>query len=234
MDVELDEPKLIAWSSSSTGRQFLRSQGFRVTQHGGQVNYGRALRNHVVVSRIKGLPCGLAAFRRSCLSSMQKAWCIHGSLFPSALHGCESVWLGTHHFGALGSQTTQAMKWQGAGASQVVRLNLLHMGSLDPGFFQLWRVLSLARRQFLRFDHLSQLWTRFSEALTEAEPAGCGPFAKLREQISQLGWRSDSNLNLWILWDLCIPFLSSPGALLKDLALWHLDLSSWLCGSGRL
>ena len=66
LDVEIDLPRLFAWSSSPGGRRELRGRGYKVSlgerDLGGQVVYRRQLRNRVLTDRIADtLP-----FSRSC------------------------------------------------------------------------------------------------------------------------------------------------------------------------
>lgn len=90
----------------------------------------------------------------------------------------------------------QALGWQRAGASQVVRLGLLNTDSLDPMSFSSGG-LSLARRQLLRFHSLSTLWSRFVGMLDgSGAPVAPGPFAKLKEQLDLVGWSLDAHLTL--------------------------------------
>ena len=225
MDVELDEKKLALWSTSKHGRKYFRDNGFSVIYSGrdlgGQVNYGKGLRNSVIVKRMQGLDACFAALTRSLLSRMQKRLCIFGSLLPRGLHGSESTTIGDQHFVALGGRIMRALHWKRSGASQSVRLGLLNTDDLDPKYFCFWRVLALARRQFTRFDGLRSLWRKFLSGLAADRSATCeGPFSVLHTLLSLVGWRLDADILLWISADISLPFLSSPISLLKELALW--------------
>ena len=221
VDMQLDEKQLFAWSTTSEGRALFRRSQLQVAYSGrdlgGQCNYGAKIHNSVLVNRLKALDDYFLVLRRSQKSAAQRKLCISGALFPRGLHGCEAVTMGSQHLLHCGAGVMKAMKWDRAGASQHVRLGILNVASLDPGYYQLFRCLTLFRRQCLRFPGLRQKWTTFllHRHLRETP----GPFAKLFEQLHQVNWNLDGNLMLWIHDRVGLSLLTCPLSVLKMVAL---------------
>ena len=230
IDMQLDERKLIAWSTQTSGRKFFRDAGLKVEYGGrdlgGQCNYGAKIRNSPIVDRMKAVDPYFLVLRRSSRPAALKKHCIRGALLPRGLHGCEGVQIGDQHFVHFGAGIMKALHWNRSGASQKVRLGLLNTAEVDPGYFQFFRCLSLFRRQCLRFPSLRSKWLTF--LLHRHQCQTPGPFAKLYDQLQQVHWRLDEKFNLWLDDRASIPFLTCSLDLLKSVALqsWRDSLTS--------
>ena len=217
VDMQLDEKQLYAWSTTSAGRALFRASNLNVAYSGrdlgGQCKYGANLHNDVLVARLKGIDPFFQILRRSSKSVAQKRLCITGALFPRGLHGCEAVSLGAQHLTHCGAGVMKALHWDRAGASQVIRLGILNVNTLDPGYYQFLRCLLLFRRQCWRFPGLRQKWVTF--LLHRHVRDTPGPFSKLYEQLLQVHWTQDGDMMLWIHDRISIPYLSCSISLLK-------------------
>ena len=220
MDMQLDEKKLYAWSTTQSGRSTLRGADLKVEYAsrdlGGQCNYGARLHNSLLVSRLKAVDVYFQVLRRSSKSPMQKKLCIQVALLPRGLHGCEAVSLGVQHLTHFGAGIMKALHWNRAGATATVRLGILNTEALDPQFFQFYRCLMLFRRQCLRFESIRQRWVTF--LLHQHERPTPGPFAKLWEQLQLVDWHIDGQLFLQIGPHVSFSLLHCPLSVLKKVA----------------
>lgn len=122
--------------------------------------------------------------RASPISAAIRSANIRQVLWPRALHGCEAVQLGDHHLQKLKAATKKAMKWDRAGASALVRLCLLHK-ELDPGWYQLWKVVQTFRTQIAGNRILMDWWKKFSLGIHI--DTSHGPFGKLQALLTDIG-----------------------------------------------
>eukprot|EP00435_Cladocopium_sp_Y103_P015513 s1799_g3.t2 len=198
LDLDLDLPRLFAWSSTPTGRQALKQKGYRVSLSerdlGGQVTYCRKLRNNVLTDRIAGTLPYFDRLRKAALPLMAKIMNIRQTLFPRALHGCEAVVVGTAHFDKLRTGVMKALKWSRKGASPLVRLSLLHV-ELDPSWYQLWQSVLLFREQCTKNQAIRDWWKIFCGSCDVTVTHG--PFGKLRSELHALGLILDADGHLW-------------------------------------
>lgn len=136
LDLEIDKPRLYAWSSVPAGRHELKTRGYNVSlgdrDLGGQVIYSRQLRNKVLTDRIVGTLPYFGQLRKAALPVAVKILNIKQVLWPRAMHGIEAASLGKGHLQKLRSGVMRALKWDRAGASPLIRLGLLQL-DLDPG-----------------------------------------------------------------------------------------------------
>ena len=78
----------------------------------------------------------------------------------------------------------KAMNWDRAGASALVRLCLLHK-ELDPGWYQLWKVVQTFRTQIAGNRILMDWWKNFSLGIHI--DTSHGPFGKLQALLTDIG-----------------------------------------------
>ena len=98
LDSQIDEEKLYFWSTFPEGRQQLKQQGFNSDRDlGGQVIYCQQLRNRVLTNRVEAVKPYFQKLRASRFPSATKRLNLVQVLSSRALHGCESVRLGSAH-----------------------------------------------------------------------------------------------------------------------------------------
>eukprot|EP00435_Cladocopium_sp_Y103_P060860 s232_g22.t1 len=197
LDLELDQSCLVAWSTSAHGRHELRNHGFKISlgqrDLGGQVMYCKQLRNRVLQDRIEQVLPYFAKLRASAIPQAAKTVNIKLVLWPRALHGCESAVLGDQHIHKLRSGAMKALRWDRAGASPFVRLSLLHI-ELDPGWYQLWRVVKMFKTQVLANAVVADWWKQFING--SQVDTSHGPFGKLVSLMTDLDMTIDEHFFL--------------------------------------
>ena len=223
LDLELDEKKLYGWSTSAFGRKMLVQEGITLSYGerdlGGQMNYGSKLHNKVLVDRITSLQPLFLALRRSNLPIYQKIKCVSGALWPRGLHGCESVELGNQHLKGLRAGVMKALHWNRGGASPMIRLGLLYTEKLDPGYYQWWRTIALFRRQCNLSYEIREHWRASCSGTNTTRSHG--PFHKLRDLCSLVGWTLDGTFHLRLPEGITVNILEYPVEGLRQLALHH-------------
>ena len=191
LDLELDDAKTFVWAVQPASRRAVKALGVRVAQTarelGGVVTFGTAPRNAELVARLRALaPIWGALYRSRCPKGL-KFDVLHLKLWPKALHGIAGCLLGEHHLQSLRAQATKAIGVNHAGANPALRLSLCRRMECDPGFYQLWVAIRDLRRLSRKQPNLVTLWSAFMANFDgQVYP---GPFSKLLEVFSPLGWR---------------------------------------------
>eukprot|EP00438_Fugacium_kawagutii_P004481 Skav232404 [mRNA] locus=scaffold1077:741915:746805:+ [translate_table: standard] len=220
LDLELNLPRLYAWSSTPGGRRDLKLRGFQVSlgerDLGGQVIYCKQLRNRVLTDRIANVQPYFQKLRVANIPQAVKILNIIQVLWPRAFHGVEAVTLGQSHLTKLRSGVMRALKWDRAGASPVVRLSLLHT-NLDPSWQQLWRVTLEFRRHCARNRTLRDWWQDYHEGLTAKVTHG--PFGKFQALFNEFGLHVDAQGNIWITAQACVNIFAATESLLRRVLL---------------
>lgn len=87
----------------------------------------------------------------------------------------------------------KAMKWDQAGATPRVQLCLLNK-DLDPGWYQLWRVVAMFRTQVSAYSTLAGWWKDFGLSLSA--DTRHGPFGKIIALLEESGLAIDAGFSL--------------------------------------
>ena len=192
--LEADPAKTYVWALNPSHRASLASLGLQVLQHarelGGTLSFGRSLRNNALVQRCKDLTPLFQRLRRSPCSLRVKLAALPSKFWRKALHGISGCPLGDGHLATLRAQTTKALQCHPAGTSSMLRLSLSDPVDADPGYFQLWSTLSDLRRIASKEPQVLPMWAGFM--LGFSGTVYQGPFSKLLQVLSQIGWRIDS------------------------------------------
>eukprot|EP00435_Cladocopium_sp_Y103_P028210 s1936_g7.t1 len=222
LDLEIDRPRLYAWSSVASGRHELKSRGYNISladrDLGGQVIYSRQLRNRMLTDRIESVLPFFGRLRKATLPVEVKKLNIKQVLWPRAMHGIEAATLGKGHLRKLRTGVMRALKWDRAGASPWVRLGLFHL-DLDPAWQQLWRVISRFRQQCSRNGAIFEWWSNYCAQLQDGRTHG--PFGKLQEEINNLGLQLDHEGLLWFSENGYINLRTSSDSLVKQVLRFH-------------
>ena len=103
-----------------------------------------------------------------------------------ALHGISGCPLSDAHLSRLRAAATSCLGIRPSGASSMLRLSTASPMEADPGFYQVWVVMMDVRRMCQKLPRLLGQWTQWMQGyqgkLTQ------GPFSKLIQCLSQLGW----------------------------------------------
>lgn len=199
LDLQIDHDSLYMWSTSAEGRKELKSNGYKVSlgarDLGGQVVYCGQLRNRILVSRIEDTLSSFQSLRGSRQSISAKKVNVLQVLLPRALHGCEAVLLGKDHIIKLRSHVSRALRWDRAGSSPIVRISLLNTIAIDPGWYQIWRCVTLFRRQCNTNQLVRDWWGLFRDF--PGSQLSNGPFGKVVDILEGLGLQLDTDGSLW-------------------------------------
>ena len=221
LDLEIDEQKLYAWSSTSSGRRWFAQNNlqvlFQARDLGGQMNYSHKKYVQIQVGRLNSVHTQLKKLRSSTSSIAQKKLCIAGAILPRGLHACENILIANGHIDKLRIAINKSLRWDRAGASCLVRIGLLHTRQLDPGFYQFWHCLQMLRRQCVQHDFICARWRVYCEQ--HATTYSFGPFGKLMAELARVSWYLSPNLQLTTHESIELPFLEIPTGLLHQLAL---------------
>eukprot|EP00435_Cladocopium_sp_Y103_P062088 s47_g23.t1 len=222
LDLEIDLPRLFAWSSTPTGRRDLRGKGYKVSlgerDLGGQVVYCRQLRNRVLTDRISETLPFFKKLRMTSAPIGVKILNVCQTLFPRALHACEAVLVGASHLDRIRSGVMQALRWDRKGASPLIRLGLCNL-KVDPFWYQLWHVVHMFRLQCHKNPVIRDWWSTFCQS-ANADSAH-GPFGKLKDELHNIGLVLDAGGRLWYSENGSIAFFSCPDALLRQVLQIH-------------
>ena len=190
-DLERDEAKSYAWALDSSSRRVLRACGFNISfackDLGGQLNYGALSRISALIDRFKSLDRFWNRLRVLPAAEYRKLHILCAKAWPRALYGCQNIHFAESHIDGLRSQAMRAMSWNRSGASSLVRFSLLHGPGCDPGFYQVWEVLSMFHRQSAKHVQMKQWWLLFHRHWSGG--AGQGPMRKLLHVFELLDWR---------------------------------------------
>ena len=111
---------------------------------------------------------------------------VEESIWAKAFYGCSNSPLGKSHIQELRTATVKSLRRNRAGANPVLALSLQDSMASDPGFYQLWTVLSTFRRVIRKQPHLVDMWSFLMNRFTGDR--SIGPFGKLLEVAEQVGW----------------------------------------------
>ena len=220
--LRIDSKKSQLWSLSPHDRHALRVMGFSVVECtsdlGASMTYSARHLNRPLQSRILASYPLWHKLARLTLAPWHKLQAIRVALLPRALHACSNTCLGDTWFSKLRTLTMRALRFNRAGASPILRIAFVCGLDVDPGFYDAWQCW----KDFLRFyqtnaairDSWETFWALQGDPLVRRTH---GPFAKLLNLCSKLGWSlpDDATLDLGFGWRISLAWLD-PG-LGKDL-----------------
>ena len=191
--LELDQEKSYIWSCEAGMRKEAKVLGWNVVKSakdlGAQLNYGRSSNVKVQTQRFLALDTVWPRLRRCIAPNWQKQRILRQALWPKAFYGVSVCTIGWAHIRALRTEAMKALGHQMAGAAPGIRLSILCHEQCDPGFYQVWHVLSTFRRIARKRPSLVQMWKTYMEHYDGHGKQG--PFAKLLEVCQQLRWTID-------------------------------------------
>ena len=191
LGLELDSAKTYTCSTCSAQRTLLKATGHVVVESarelGGIFSFCAAVRNQSLQRRFQGLAPVWARLSRSKAPICLKLGAIPGKFWAKAMHGIEGCPIADSHINKLRATATRALRLCPSGASPMLRLSTDRNLELDPGFYQLWAVLTLFRRLGRKQPDFFLRWTSYM--LSFDGHLRHGPFAKVLHVTNQVGWR---------------------------------------------
>ena len=107
--------------------------------------------------------------------------------WAKSLHGCSGSILPENFIRGLRTKAMRSLGAHRAGASPIIRLSLAPSPLADPGFYQWIITLSTMRRLSRKSPDILGQWRQFQARYTGE--LYDGPFSKLVQQCSMMGWR---------------------------------------------
>ena len=187
--LSIDKKKTFVWGATGAARQQCEPLGW-VKRHaidlGAPRTYGAGLRVKEQKARLEGLDSLWPLLRRSPAHYYQKAQVLRQAFWPRAFYGSAICRLGWQHIKTLRTSALRTLGHAKAGAHLGVRLFLLLPDLTDPGFFQVWHILTTYRRICLKQPRFKLLLADFMDAFDGT--LANGPFNKLLETCGYLAW----------------------------------------------
>ncbi|CAE7325636.1 unnamed protein product [Symbiodinium sp. CCMP2456] len=217
LDLSIDAAKTYTWATQPQDRKVLQVLGPAVVESqrelGGFLTFGSRVRNATLQGRCAALSPLWDALRRSRAPTGLKLSVLPKKCWARALHGIAGCPLGVSHLSALRAQATAALKIRPGGASSLLRLSIAPDMCADPGFYQLWRCVCDMRRMACKLEGFLRMWREFMASYDgRALP---GPFTKLVQVLSQVGWSIGSPPVAWDHEGLQHDLVCAPAAMLR-------------------
>ena len=217
LDLSMDEAKTYTWATQSHDRKVLQTLGPSVVdcqrELGGFLAFGPRVRNAALQSRCEALSPVWNALSRSRAPTVLKLSVLPKKCWARALHGIAGCPLGDSHLSALRARATAALKIRPGGSSSLLRLSIAPDMCTDPGFYQLWRCVSDLRRMSHKLDGFLRMWRGFMASFDGRVLPG--PFTKLVQVFSQVGWSIQVPPLVWDHEGLQHDLLRTPASLLR-------------------
>ena len=187
MRLRLDNKKTMWWATNPLARQILQAQGFKVVEAAGDLGismcYGARHLNKQMQDRILSVMPFWNKLRSLKASAWHKLLAIRQALLPRALHGCSHIFIGQQWFKKLRTGIMRSMHCSRAGASPLIRLNMIFPIDVDPGFYDLLVSFRDFHRQLQRSQELRNWWAAYRN---QADRRTHGPFGKLLILLAML------------------------------------------------
>ena len=180
---------------------------------GGIISYGKTVRNALLVKRCQDLAPVFAKLRRSPAPLAQKLSALPRKLWARALHGISGCPLASAQLAHLRAAAVRALRINAAGTSALLRLSIGSDLTVDPGFYQLWQVMQDLRRMCRKHATVVRRWKLFMQ--WHGGEAGHGPFHKVLQVLSQVGWSVAEPPQVVDHEQLTFNILTAPNALLR-------------------
>ena len=191
LGLELDQGKTYVWGTTPCLRAGLRALQLPVLESarelGGLFSFGPRVRNRALKDRCAELQPLFRRLSRSKSPLHFRLGAVPCKLWAKALHGIAGCPVSDGVIHGLRSQAAKALRVHPAGSSALLRLSLCSPRDVDPGYYQLWHTLITFRRVCCKQPQLVGLWQAFQ--LSHDGTRLHGPFTKLLDLLSQVGWR---------------------------------------------
>lgn len=177
LDVQLDQPKQLYWSTSAKERKQLRDEQIKVTYQvrdlGSQLTYCRRHANSVIRKRCQSMHEHWHRMARSPAPYTRKITSLISAAWPKALHGISIAMLGNVHISQLRTGAMRGLCCTNKGIAPMLHLSFVHGGCTDPGYYALWQTIIAYRRHadpslaWPILDHLA------TSSKTRPDPGPC-------------------------------------------------------------
>ncbi|CAK9010815.1 Putative ATP-dependent RNA helicase DHX57 [Durusdinium trenchii] len=225
--LELDLGKSYCWAVDGDNRKALDHFPVKRLEHaselGGSLTFSSRPRVGDIKARMAKLDDRWSVLQRSSAALPQKLLALATVFWPEGLHGILSCRLAYSHLDALRRKAALALGWRKAGSSPAMRFLLSEFPFSDPLLWHHKTVLQDFRRLCRKSSDFYLQWSMFLAAYCGELLAG--PFSKLLELVTHLGWSFSSPDRVVDHWQVEWSLLKAP---------WHwclqriLDAWAWL------
>ena len=229
--LELDLDKSYCWAVDGGNRRALDRFPLQRLDHaaelGGSLTFGSRPRVVDIKARMSRLDDRWPALQRSSASLVQKLLALTTVFWPEGLHGALSCRFAYTHLAALRKKAALALGWRKAGSSPTMRFLLSELPFADPLLWHHKTVLQDFRRLCRKSGEFYLHWCTYLAGYRGDLFAG--PFSKMIELVSHLGWSFSGSDNIVDHWQVEWSLLQAP---------WHwvqqrlLDAWSWIAAKG--
>lgn len=189
LDLLLDGKKTFVWSTSSSGRQSLRDQGFAVVDGyrmlGAHIQTTRRHTNSTQVTRISSLQSLWPKLTISAAPYDLKVRAIRTAGWPKGLHAIAATTVSLQIFTQLRAGAMKGLAADGSGCNSMVHLGMIERPATDPHFWTLLSTFRMVRECGIHEVVHSSLW---EIACGNNDYASNGISATLLTRIQFLGW----------------------------------------------
>ena len=200
--LEIDLDKSYCWAVDGDNRKALAQFPLQRLEHakelGGSLTFGARPRVCDIKDRMSRLDDRWPVLKRSAASLTQKLLALSTVFWPEGLHGILSCRFAYSHLDVLRRKAALALGWRKAGSSPAMRFLLSDMPFSDPLLWHHKTVLMDFRRLCRKSSDFFMHWATFLAAYNGDLLAG--PFSKMLEMTSHLGWSflsADRILDHW-------------------------------------
>ena len=182
--------KTFVWATTASSRKAISGLGVeckRTTNElGGSLSFQAGRHSKVFRTRGDNLEAKWDRLQRSRQPLRMKLQGLPISVWAAVLHGASGSLVASQYLHELRKKATRSLGLMKGGANSWLRLALSDPPQADPGYYHLIRTLFEFRRLMDKLPDLRQLWmifhARFDGRMFD------GPFSKLADLFSLLGW----------------------------------------------
>ena len=209
-DLDLDNRKLVFWSTKASFRKDLRNMGYQTKldfrELGAHVRMSQRRTNFTQTVRIRNMEPRWSRLEASPAPYFRKVGALKSAAWPRALHGASNVHLGESKFALLRSGAMRGIGSKMPGANPVVHLGLVEYPTADPAYVAL-RESFLDARRLTCLDRAAPILDAMAGG---ALPPIAGPLAIMLVRANDVGiaWSPDEQqfideFGLLDLWGCC-------------------------------
>ena len=188
--MSLDKAKSFVWGSSAKLRKECQAMGWKLRESavdlGANMVYGKKNNIQGALERLNSIKPLWDLLKRLPAADWKKHQILQQCIWAKAFYGCSNSPLGKTHIQDLRSAAMKSLRRNRAGANPLLALSTQEAMTCDPGFYQLWNVLTTFKRMLDKQPHLVEMWNYFMNQY--AGRRSIGPFGKLLEVAGEIGW----------------------------------------------
>eukprot|EP00438_Fugacium_kawagutii_P003785 Skav219677 [mRNA] locus=scaffold4838:125390:128437:- [translate_table: standard] len=181
----------LLFGDPSTFRTSIAERELGVCMH-----YAKTTRHGCTPDRLKQGTQRLERLRRLPLGSTKVAHIITTCIWPQALFGSDTVYIGAKHFDKLRGLAVEALVVKTKATLNHLAINLIDAKMIDPLFYVISRALSLWRRMLLRDTTNCHVFYQVLANASDDPNKAYGPAVALKCYLAAISWTIDAEANI--------------------------------------